>query len=38
MEIDGYNVNAKYVGAGEQNLPDFLDIKWYPELASNGKM
>ncbi|CAH1956676.1 unnamed protein product [Acanthoscelides obtectus] len=35
MEIDGYNVNAKYVGAGEQDLPDFPHIEWYPELASN---
>ncbi|CAH1998495.1 unnamed protein product [Acanthoscelides obtectus] len=31
MEIDGYNVNSKYVGAGEQDLPDFPDIKWYSE-------
>ncbi|CAH1109923.1 unnamed protein product [Psylliodes chrysocephalus] len=30
-EIDGYNVTAKYVGAGEQDLPDFTDIKWYSE-------
>lgn len=28
MEIDDYNVNAKYVGAGEQDLLDFPDIKW----------
>ncbi|CAH2005675.1 unnamed protein product [Acanthoscelides obtectus] len=31
MEIDGYNVNAKYDGAGERDLPDFPDIKWYSE-------
>ncbi|GBP58990.1 hypothetical protein EVAR_14991_1 [Eumeta japonica] len=31
MEIDGYNVTAKYVGAGEQDVPDFPDIKWYSE-------
>ncbi|CAH1966732.1 unnamed protein product [Acanthoscelides obtectus] len=31
MEIDGYNVNAKDVGAGEQDLPDFPGIKWYSE-------
>ncbi|CAH1106000.1 unnamed protein product [Psylliodes chrysocephalus] len=33
MEIDGYNVIAKYVGAGEQDLSDFPDIKWYSEHA-----
>lgn len=31
MEIDGYQVTAKYVGPGEQDLPDFPDIKWYSE-------
>ena len=31
MEIDGYNVTAKYVGAGEHDVPDFPDIKWYTE-------
>ncbi|CAH1105641.1 unnamed protein product [Psylliodes chrysocephalus] len=31
MEIDGYNVTAKYVGAGEQDLSDFPVIKWYSE-------
>lgn len=31
MEIDGYNVTAKYIGAGEPDLPDFTDIKWYSE-------
>ncbi|CAH0547066.1 unnamed protein product [Brassicogethes aeneus] len=29
MEIDGYNVTAKYVEAGEQDVPEFPDIKWY---------
>ncbi|KAG5888931.1 hypothetical protein JTB14_006299 [Gonioctena quinquepunctata] len=31
MEIDGYHVTAKYIGAGEQDLLDFPDIKWYSE-------
>ena len=31
MEIDGYHVIAKYIGAGEQDLPDLPDIKWYSE-------
>ncbi|KAG5862642.1 hypothetical protein JTB14_012265 [Gonioctena quinquepunctata] len=31
MEIDSYHVTAKYIGAGEQDLLDFPDIKWYSE-------
>ncbi|GBP89102.1 hypothetical protein EVAR_64370_1 [Eumeta japonica] len=31
MEIDGYNVTAKYVEADEQDVPEFPDIKWYSE-------
>ncbi|KAG5877588.1 hypothetical protein JTB14_027190 [Gonioctena quinquepunctata] len=31
MEIDGYHVTAKYIGAGEQDLLDFPDIEWYSE-------
>ncbi|KAG5875934.1 hypothetical protein JTB14_036467 [Gonioctena quinquepunctata] len=31
MEIYGYHVTAKYIGAGEQDLLDFPDIKWYSE-------
>ncbi|CAH1989265.1 unnamed protein product [Acanthoscelides obtectus] len=37
MEVNGYNVNAKYVGAGEQDLPDFPDIKWYSEYVCESQ-
>ncbi|KAG5893520.1 hypothetical protein JTB14_017230 [Gonioctena quinquepunctata] len=30
-EIDGYHVTAEYIGAGEQDLLDSPDIKWYSE-------